>query len=212
MPYFVGILLELQLTTVQDHSLFHSRAVFDRPLAATGEMISTYDGLISFIVHPEYTVRDRKGAYIGPCRSTSRNLLEERNVWSAFPAEIYYWWGDCSPNKPGAKCAWRIRTRQRVGTACLCQHHRRSVLIPDNLSVHNIFTVCKEPQIHCGTLAFLIGASALAPLSRRYICDFIGTTLQHGYSSRAVVVLVTVAFLISHVGHEISPTYGSGVM
>jgi len=130
MLYFVGILLELQLTTVQDHSLFHSRAVFDRPLAATGEMISTYDGLISFIVHPEYTVRDRKGAYIGPCRSTSRNLLEEHNVWSAFPAEIYYWWGDCSPNKPGAKCAWRIRTRQRVGTACLCQHHRRSVLIP----------------------------------------------------------------------------------
>ena len=77
MPYFVGILLELQLTTVQDHSLFHSRAVFDRPLAATGEMISTYDGLISFIVHPDYTVRDRKGAYIGPCRNTSRNLLEE---------------------------------------------------------------------------------------------------------------------------------------
>jgi len=77
MPYFVGILLELQLATVQDHSLFHSRAVFDRPLAATGEMISTYDGLISFIVHPDYTVRDRKGAYIGPCRNTSRNLLEE---------------------------------------------------------------------------------------------------------------------------------------
>jgi len=66
--------------------------------------------------------------------------------------------------------------------------------------------------MHWGILAFLIWASALAPLSRRFICDFIGTTLQHGYSSRAVVVLVTVAFLISHVGHEISPTYGSGVM
>jgi hypothetical protein len=61
--------------------------------------------------------------------------------------------------------------------------------------------------MHWGILAFLIWASALAPLSRRFICDFIGTTLQHVYSLRAAVVLVTVAFLISYRGHEISPTY-----
>jgi len=61
--------------------------------------------------------------------------------------------------------------------------------------------------MHWSTPAFLIWASALPPLSRRFICDFISITFQHGFSSRAVVVLVTIAFLLSYNGRETFPTY-----
>jgi hypothetical protein len=61
--------------------------------------------------------------------------------------------------------------------------------------------------MHRRAPAFLIWTSALTRLSRRFICDFISITLGHGYSSQAVVVLVTVAYLILRKRRETSPTY-----
>jgi hypothetical protein len=58
--------------------------------------------------------------------------------------------------------------------------------------------------MHWHASAFLIWASALTPLSRRFICDFISITLPHAYSSLAVVVLVTIAYLISYKRRESS--------
>jgi len=62
--------------------------------------------------------------------------------------------------------------------------------------------------MHWRTPAFLIWASALTPLSRRFIRDFMSITLQHGSSSRAVVVMVTIAVLPCDSGLQMfSPGY-----
>jgi hypothetical protein len=61
--------------------------------------------------------------------------------------------------------------------------------------------------MHWRTMAFLIWASALTPLSRRLICDCINIASQHRYSSRAVILLVAITYLISYKRREIFPTY-----
>ena len=70
MPYFVGNLLELPLTTTQDYSLFH--ILGDYSIELWKEEISAVlaaNGLISFITHPDYLVEPRAlGVY--------RDLLE----------------------------------------------------------------------------------------------------------------------------------------
>jgi hypothetical protein len=107
MPYFVGKVLELPLTTVQDHGLFHVLGQYSMDLwQRQVETISSRHGLASFIVHPDYIVRD-------PARQAYRSLLEyisrlvkERGFWLAFPAEINQWWRDRS----------RMRLQQSNGT------------------------------------------------------------------------------------------------
>jgi hypothetical protein len=93
MPYFVGRILELPVTTIQDYSLFHilndySIDIWKRQLDA----ITSQHGLASFIVHPDYVI-DRRA------RSTYQALLEhlalardERQVWMALPREVDRWW------------------------------------------------------------------------------------------------------------------------
>src|SRR5262249_58907776 len=55
MPYFIGDIVELPLTTTQDYSLFHivkdpSTEVWKNQI----ELIISRHGLVSFIVHPDY--------------------------------------------------------------------------------------------------------------------------------------------------------------
>jgi len=97
MPYFVSNLLELPLTTVQDHSLFYVLGQYSIDLwEQQVEMISAHHGLISFIVHPDYIVRDRERRVYQSLLEYISRLVEEHNVWSAFPAEIDRWWRDRS--------------------------------------------------------------------------------------------------------------------
>jgi hypothetical protein len=64
MPYFVGGLLELPVTTTQDYTLFHILRDYKADLWKTQiELIMEKHGLLSFIVHPDYVTTDpeRKG-------------------------------------------------------------------------------------------------------------------------------------------------------
>lgn len=93
MPYFVGKLLEIPLTTVQDHSLFYilrqrSIELWKRQI----ELIRAHHGVASFIVHPDYIVDERE-------RDIYRQLLEhiarqkrDNNLWIATPGELNCWW------------------------------------------------------------------------------------------------------------------------
>lgn len=93
MPYFVGNLVELPVTTTQDYSLFHilrehSTKLWERQI----ELIMAKHGLISFIIHPDYiTAREEQDTY--------RNLLaclaqlrDRDNVWTPLPREVASWW------------------------------------------------------------------------------------------------------------------------
>lgn len=93
LPYFIGDILELPLTTTQDYPLYY--ILRSDPLRMWKEQMNTVlskNGLISFIIHPDYTVtRARQQLY--------RQLLElltrtaaDRNIWLALPGEVNRWW------------------------------------------------------------------------------------------------------------------------
>jgi hypothetical protein len=93
MPYFVGNLLELPLTTTQDYSLFHiignySIALWKRQV----ELIRARNGLISFIVHPDYLRTERERCVYGNLLEYLADLRANRQAWIALPFEIDRWW------------------------------------------------------------------------------------------------------------------------
>jgi hypothetical protein len=93
MPYFIGDILELQLTTTQDYSLFHilgdySTALWERQIAE----IRAEHGLISFIAHPDYLLDDRARAVYQQLLAHLDRIRDEANLWFALPGEINSWW------------------------------------------------------------------------------------------------------------------------
>jgi hypothetical protein len=93
MPYFVGNILELPLTTTQDYSLFHilddySTRLWERQIGA----IHARNGLISFIVHPDYLTSDRARAVYRELLTKLCRFRDDNDVWFALPGEIDRWW------------------------------------------------------------------------------------------------------------------------
>jgi hypothetical protein len=93
MPYFLGDILELPVTTVQDYTLFHilndySISLWKRQI----ELIMGKHGFMSFIVHPDYIVKPReRSIYIALLGHLGR-LRQERGVWITTPGEVNRWW------------------------------------------------------------------------------------------------------------------------
>lgn len=95
MPYFVGRLVELPVTTTQDYSLFHILEEHSIELWRVQiDLIMAKHGLMNFIIHPDYIVRDAE-------METYKNLLRhlthlavEKNVWMPLPREVASWWRD----------------------------------------------------------------------------------------------------------------------
>jgi hypothetical protein len=93
LPYFIDHILELPVTTTQDYSLFHILNQYSLDLWKQQiDLIRQRNGLISFIVHPDYLAS-------GAARSVYRGLLsylsELRNherIWIATPGEVNDWW------------------------------------------------------------------------------------------------------------------------
>jgi hypothetical protein len=93
MPYFVGDILELPLTTTQDYTVFNilkdrSIGLWKRQIA----LVMEKNGLVSFNTHPDYLKADG-------CLDLYRQLLEHvvevcavRQAWLALPGEIDRWW------------------------------------------------------------------------------------------------------------------------
>ncbi|MBZ5679315.1 MAG: hypothetical protein LAO24_04320 [Acidobacteriia bacterium] len=93
MPYFIGDLLELPVTTVQDYTLFHLLNERSIDLWKTQvELILERHGLATFIVHPDYVSGpDTRGVYeslLGWLREES----DRHNLWTPLPSEVDSWW------------------------------------------------------------------------------------------------------------------------
>jgi hypothetical protein len=93
MPYFIGNLLELPLTTVQDYALFYilkeqSIDLWRRQI----DTIRSHHGLISFIVHPDYIVRSKERRLYRELLRYLADLRNESGIWWALPGEINLWW------------------------------------------------------------------------------------------------------------------------
>ena len=93
MPYFIGDLLELPLTTVQDHSLFYILGEQSIDLWKQQiEIIRSHYGLISFIVHPDYIVGAKERRIYCDLLQHIADLRSEGGIWVAFPGEVNTWW------------------------------------------------------------------------------------------------------------------------
>jgi len=100
MPYFIGKILEIPLTTIQDYSLFHilkdfSIDVWKRQL---GRILDGY-GMASFNVHPDYIIEERARATYSQLLAYLSDLASERNIWLSLPREVNHWWRDRSQMK-----------------------------------------------------------------------------------------------------------------
>jgi hypothetical protein len=93
MPYFVGSILELPLTTVQDYTLFfilndYSTTLWKEQI----RLISEHHGLVSIITHPDYLVGRREREVYVDLLHHLADLREREELWIALPGEINRWW------------------------------------------------------------------------------------------------------------------------
>ena len=93
MPYFVGKMLELPVTTTQDYSLFNYLRSFSLDLWNREiDLILQQNGLMSFIVHPDYIKKERENRLYQQLLARLVQLREEKNLWLATPGQIDRWW------------------------------------------------------------------------------------------------------------------------
>ena len=93
MPYFVGNILELPLTTTQDYSLIHILNSYSIDLWKTQlDLIRAKHGLMSFIAHPDYLVEGRARKMYQELLEHLRQIIVREKIWAALPGEVDQWW------------------------------------------------------------------------------------------------------------------------
>lgn len=93
MPYFVGDILEIPVTTTQDYSLFHVLGTYSQDLWREQiRQIMQQHGLISFIVHPDYLDTPEARNVYTNVLSHLAELRAEAGLWTALPGEVDTWW------------------------------------------------------------------------------------------------------------------------
>jgi len=111
MPYFIGNILELPVTTVQDYTLFnvlnqHSIDLWKIQM----DLIQSKNGLISFIVHPDYVVKQQQRSVYECLVKHIQAARQENSIWCAKPSEVDNWWrarSRMTVEKEGN--SWRIK-------------------------------------------------------------------------------------------------------
>jgi hypothetical protein len=100
-PYFIGAVLELPLTTIQDYSLFHilgdySIDLWKKQIA----LIRARQGLISVLVHPDYVYNNPQGLLVyRELLNHLARLRDSDHLWVASPGEVNFWWRERSQMK-----------------------------------------------------------------------------------------------------------------
>ncbi|MGE5436642.1 MAG: hypothetical protein ACM3O3_05390 [Syntrophothermus sp.] len=92
MPYNVGKIVELPLTTLQDHPLYYYLNDYSIDIWRNQfELINSKHGLTSFIIHPDYTISNMSKNNYDALLSFLAKKRDEENVWFPLPKEIYKW-------------------------------------------------------------------------------------------------------------------------
>ena len=113
MPFFIGRILELPLTTIQDYSLFHilndySIELWKQQLTS----ITEQHGLASFIVHPDYIISKRARTTYQALLEHLARLRKDRKIWIPLPHEVDRWWRQRSEMRLlSVGNRWRIEGR-----------------------------------------------------------------------------------------------------
>jgi len=93
MPFFIGKILELPVTTTQDYTLFHilndySTRLWKEQIAR----IRNAHGLMSFLVHPDYIIEEAARSVYSELLQHLTELQAEGQTWIALPREVNAWW------------------------------------------------------------------------------------------------------------------------
>ena len=93
MPYFLGGILEIPVTTVQDYTLYnilhdYSISIWKQQTA----IIMEKHGCMSFIVHPDYLQQPRQLSVYKELLTYLDRLRQDNNVWITTPREVNRWW------------------------------------------------------------------------------------------------------------------------
>jgi len=92
-PYFIGDMVELPVTTVQDYMLFH--ILNEHSISLWQSQIETilgHNGLVSFIVHPDYVIETGPRKIYESLLAHIHELRAKTNLWCALPLDIESWW------------------------------------------------------------------------------------------------------------------------
>ncbi len=93
MPYFIGKILEIPVTTTQDYTLFH--ILNERSIDLWKKQINLIlkkNGLASFIIHPDYIIEQETRSTYKDLLSHLKDLRSRNNIWFALPGDIDNWW------------------------------------------------------------------------------------------------------------------------
>jgi len=93
MPYFIGDILEIPVTTIQDYTLFnilgdYSTHIWEQQTA----IICERSGLMSFIIHPDYIIENRECAVYKELLQHLVELRKQKYVWVTTPSQVNRWW------------------------------------------------------------------------------------------------------------------------
>jgi hypothetical protein len=125
LPFFIGHILELPVTTTQDYSLFHILKEYSTDLWRRQiSLIREKHGLISFIIHPDYIVNQKARRIYCELLQYLVELRSKGDTWIALPSEVAGWWRTRSKlNLVNVGGSWRIvgegSERARIAYASL---------------------------------------------------------------------------------------------
>jgi peptidoglycan/xylan/chitin deacetylase (PgdA/CDA1 family) len=90
LPFFLGDVVELPITLVQDHTLFEILRERDiRLWREKAAWIARHGGLVNVIVHPDYLDRDERLRRYDELLGFLRGL---EGGWHALPRDVAQWW------------------------------------------------------------------------------------------------------------------------
>jgi hypothetical protein len=93
MPFFIGDIVELPLTTIQDYPLYNilNQWTMDLWKQQCGILLR-YNGLLSFIIHPDYTISANAQKLYNELLAYLGGLRDNHGVWIALPGQVDEWW------------------------------------------------------------------------------------------------------------------------
>ena len=92
MPYKIAGLLEIPLTTIQDHPLYYYLNDYTIKLwQLQAEIILKKYGLLSFSIHPDYTLNTKAKENYKRLLAYLAELRESHNLWHSLPGAINDW-------------------------------------------------------------------------------------------------------------------------
>ena len=146
MPYFVGKILELPVTTTQDYTLFNILNEYSIELWKKQiNLIMEKHGLISVIVHPDYVSGPRERTVFEALLAHLADLRREKAIWIATPGEVDRWWRQRAEMKVvKGDLGWRVEGpgSERARVAYASEERGRI-----------IYTCSPEPVSSCAEIA-----------------------------------------------------------